>query len=130
MRTFVGIATICLGGAVGFPADPGAADEPAAVSSRAGLPGCWSVEIKLPWPMPNKRGELCFARGEAGLEGRLRLEEAWKDVTDLSTNGTTFRFRCETSRGPARFSGTVTGHTMTGEVELTRGTRPFEGARK
>ncbi len=102
----------------------------ASANAGSAVVGCWKVKIDLPWPISDKTARACFELESGKLIGRMRMEDKWKPLSNISFDGARLVFTGDGPRGKARFDGRLRDNDrIEGKVKVGDRTRPFRAGR-
>lgn len=97
-----------------------------------GLAGMWTITVEN--PQGSRTSELTVAEAEGGYAGSLVGQRGTTELQSISVEGDSFSFTLtmETRMGEIelKYSGTVSGDTLSGSIETRMGGRAFTGVRK
>jgi hypothetical protein len=105
-------------------AGPAAAEPP-----EPALQGCWNVAIDTPFYVPTIHARLKLSIREQTLTGSISREGKQAALRGPSAQGRRVRFAVAGSSGEARFSGTLEGSKLRGNVSSSRGTFSWAATR-
>jgi hypothetical protein len=111
------LLTLCVAG-------PAAAEPP-----EPALQGCWNVAIDTPILVPTIRARLKLSIHEQAVSGSLSRDGKQMALRSPSAQGRRVRFAVSGSRGEARFSGTLEGSRLRGNVSSPRGNFSWAASR-
>lgn len=106
-----------------------AAGQAAADPPEPSLQGCWNVAIDTPILVPTIRARLKLALHDTALSGSMSREGKQTPLRNTAVNGKRLRFAISSSRGEARFTGSLEGKRLRGSVSSPRGTFSWAATR-
>ena len=102
------------------------------VALAGGSAGTWTITVEN--PQGSRTSELTVAEAEGGYSGSLVGQRGTAELQSINVEGDSFSFTLtmETRMGEFEltYSGTVSGDTLSGNIETSMGGRPFTAVRK